>query len=327
MSDESEDSPPVVRSQDRAASGVPAAGWALGDRFSWNEIHQRLLASADEEIASTLSELFFSGFTAGFAIVLTFIGYTVGTATFPNNRFLAAVLYPIGFMYIILGRYELYTETTLPPVKLVLTRLASLPLLLRMWSVVLLANVIGAAFGAFILANTHVLAPAEMEVGAEFLQHGLELGWWDLFFKALFAGWLVAGVVWLHTAARDTISRVVITYLVFYTIPVLGLYHVVSSGAEALFVVFLKTPSPGVLTLIYEFWLPVLLGNTTGGVVLVALASYAQAVRRRYPEIRVLSSREMLFSLKGGRPFETPRPGIQLPENGGGPEEESDTTR
>lgn len=100
-----------------------------------------------------------------------------------------------------------------------------------------------------------------------------------------------------------------------------------SSGAEALFVVFLKTPSPGVLTLIYEFWLPILLGNTTGGVVLVALASYAQAEKRRYPEIRVLSTREMLFSLKGGRPFETPRPGIQLPENGGGPEEESDTTR
>ena len=305
---------PRVRSRDRAASGAPAEGWALSDRFAWEEIHQRLLASADEEINSTTWELFFSGFTAGFAIVLTFIGYAVGSANFPNNHFLATVLYPIGFLYIILGRYELYTENTLPPVKLVLTRLASLPLLLHMWVVVLTANMVGAAVGVFVLANTQVLSPEAMQAGAEFVHHGLEVGWWDVFFKALFAGWLVAGVVWLGTAAHDTISRVIIIYLVFYMIPTVGLFHVISSGAEALFFVFLGAPGPGLLTILWEFWLPVLLGNTFGGVVLVALASYAQAEQRRYPEIRVLSTRDMLFSLKGGRPFDTPRPGIRLTE-------------
>lgn len=312
VSDEDEDLPPKVRRRDRAASGVPAAGWALGDRFAWEEIHQRLLASADEAIDSTTSELFFSGLTAGFAIVLTFIGYAVGSANFPNNPFLAAVLYPIGFMYIILGRYELYTENTLPPVKLVLTRLASIPLLLHMWVVVLAANVVGAAVGVFVLANTQVLSPEAMRAGAELVHHGLETGWWDVFFKAVFAGWLVAGVVWLGTAARDTISRVVIIYLVFYMIPTVGLFHVISSGAEALFFLFLDVPGPGLFTIFYEFWLPVLLGNTFGGVVLVALASYAQSEQRRYPEIRVLSPYELLFSSKGGRPFDTPRPGIDL---------------
>ncbi|RBI58616.1 formate/nitrite transporter family protein [halophilic archaeon] len=312
MSDEDEDSPPRVRRRDRAASGAPAAGWALSDRFAWEEIHQRLLASADEVIGNTTRELFFSGFTAGFAIVLTFIGYAVGSANFPNNDFLATVLYPIGFLYIILGRYELYTEKTLPPVKLVLTRLASLPLLLHMWGVVLVANIVGAGIGVFILANTHVLAPDAMQAGAEFVRHGLEIGWWDVFFKALFAGWLVAGVVWLGTAARDTISRLIIIYLVFYMIPTVGLFHVVSSGAEALFFVFLGVPGPDLFTIFYEFWLPVLLGNTFGGVVLIALGTYIQSKQRRYPEIRVLSLRELLFTLEGGRPFDTPRPGIRL---------------
>ncbi|UPW00491.1 formate/nitrite transporter family protein [Halorussus gelatinilyticus] len=310
--EEDEESTPRVRRSDRAASGAPAAGWALGDRFAWEEIHQRLLASAEEAIDSTTRELFFSGLTAGFAIVLTFIGYAVGSANFPNNHFLATVLYPIGFLYIILGRYELYTENTLPPVKLVLTRLASLPLLLRMWTVVLTANIVGAAIGAFVLANTQVLSPEAMRAGVGLVQHGLEVGWWDVFFKAVFAGWLVAGVVWLGTGARDTISRLIIIYLVFYMIPTVGLFHVVSSGAEALFFVFLGVPGPGLLTIAYEFWLPVLLGNTFGGVVLVALVSYAQSEHRRYPEIRVLSTRELLFSLKGGRPFDTPRPGIRL---------------
>ena len=323
VSDEDEGSTPRVRNRDRAASGAPASGWALSDRFAWEEIHQRLLASADEAIDSTTGELFFSGLTAGFAIVLTFIGYAVGSANFPDNDFLATVLYPIGFLYIILGRYELYTEKTLPPVKLVLTRLASLPLLLRMWGIVLAANVVGAGVGVFILANTQVLSPEAMRAGAGFVRHGLEMRWWDVFFKALFAGWLVAGVVWLGTAAHDTISRVIIIYLVFYMIPTVGLFHVVSSGAEALFFVFLGAPGPGVVTIFYEFWVPVLLGNTFGGVVLVGLASYAQAEQRRYPEIRVLSTRDMLFSLKGGRPFDTPRPGIRLPEE----DEETGTTR
>ncbi|WP_435174586.1 formate/nitrite transporter family protein [Halorussus sp. AFM4] len=313
MNDEDEETP-RVRPRDRAASGAPAEGWALSDRFAWEEIHQRLLASADEAIDSTTQELFFSGLTAGFAIVLTFIGYAVGTANFPDNPFLASVLYPIGFLYIILGRHELYTENTLPPVKLVLTRLASLPLLLHMWGVVLAANIVGAGIGVFVLANTQVLSPEAMRAGAELVHHGLETGWWDVFFKAVFAGWLVAGVVWLGTAAHDTISRVVVIYLVFYMIPTVGLFHVISSGAEALFFVFLGAPGPGLITVLYEFWLPVLLGNTFGGVVLVALVSYAQTEQRRFPEIRVLSTRDVLFSLKGGRPFDTPRPGIRLTE-------------
>lgn len=183
-----------------------------------------------------------------------------------------------------------------------------------MWTVVLAANIVGAGVGVLVLANTQVLSPEAMHAGAEFVHHALETGWWDVFFKAVFAGWLVAGVVWLGTAARDTISRVVIIYLVFYMIPTVGLFHVISSGAEALFFVFLGVPGPGLVTIFYEFWLPVLLGNTFGGVVLVALVSYAQSEQRRYPEIRVLSTRDMLFSLKGGRPFDTPRPGIRLTE-------------
>lgn len=296
-----------VRPDDQAASGVPRAGWAIGDRFSWEEIHQRLLASADEEISSSVRELFFSGLTAGFAIVLTFIGYAVGRAQFGDNSFGAALLFPIGFMYIILGRYQLYTENTLPPVKLVMTRMASIPLLLRVWGVVLLGNVTGAALGAAVLAHTDVLSPEASRAGYDIALHGYEMGGWTVFFKALFAGWLVAGVVWLGTAARDTISRVVLVYVTFYTIAVTGLFHVVSATCEVLFAVF-RGQGPGLVALLEQFWLPALFGNTVGGVMVFAFMAYAQSEQQRYPEVRVLSLRDVLFSWKGGRPFDTPRP-------------------
>lgn len=276
------DTPELRETIDRSRRGAPAAGKAIRDRFSSDEIFQRIVASADEEIDSSTRELFFSGIAAGFAITLTFLGHALGAALFPNNGFLSAILYPIGFLYIIMGRYQLYTENTLPPVALVLTRLTSVPMLVRVWSVVLVGNIIGASLGAFVLANSHVLSPEAMRAGAEFTRHGLSLAWWDVFLKALFAGWLVAGVVWLDHAARDTVSRFLLIYIVFYMIAAGELYHVITTACEALYFVFVS--GTGLFTVFSEFWLPVLLGNTIGGVVLVALVNYAQTAERRFPD-------------------------------------------
>lgn len=285
----------------RAESGAPAAGKAVRDRFTVDEIFQRIVASADEEVAASSRELFLSGLAAGFAITLTFLGHAVGAASSANDV-IAAVLYPVGFVYIIVGRYQLYTENTLPPVALVLTRLASLPLLLRIWGVVLLGNIVGAGLGALVLAKTGVLSPETAQAAAEFGKKGLKTGWWALFFKAIFAGWLVAGVVWLNHAARDTISRVVLVYFVFFTISAANLYHVVVAICDALYLVF--TGSGGVIDLITAFWLPVLLGNTIGGVVLVALVNYGQTQKHRVAEQEMqaeLSVREWIFGGYAGR--------------------------
>jgi formate/nitrite transporter FocA (FNT family) len=299
------DSDPALRETiDRSRRGAPAAGAAIRDRFSSDEIFQRVVASADEEIDSSTRALFFSGIAAGFAITLTFLGHALGGALFPNNGFLSAILYPVGFLYIIMGRYQLYTENTLPPVALVLTRLTSVPMLVRVWSVVLVGNIIGAGLGAFVLANSHVLSPEAMRAGAEFTRHGLSLAWWDVFLKALFAGWLVAGVVWLNHAARDTVSRFLLIYIVFYMIAAGELYHVITTACEALYFVFVS--GTGLFTVFSEFWLPVLLGNTIGGVVLVALVNYAQTAERRFPDrdrqLLRLSWSDWLFGLRTTQP-------------------------
>ena len=320
----SEKRPIEVRDRDSAASGAPAAGWATGDRFSWEEIHQRLLASADEEIAERTRVLIFSGLTAGFAITLTFLGLATGLAAFPDNPFLAALLYPIGFLYIVLGRYQLYTENTLSPVKLVLTRLASLPLLLRLWAIVLASNILGAVVGAFILSEAGVVSGAGGDAAATLLEHSLATGWWSVFFKAFFAGWLVAGLVWLSVAARDTISRVLMIYFVFFTIHATGLYHIISSSCEVFFVYFRS--GIDLSAAVWGFLLPVGLGNTMGGVVAFSLVGYVQSDQQRYPEVRVLSWRDTLFSSKGGRPFGTPRPRTPYTEQSTG-EVDGDTLR
>jgi formate/nitrite transporter FocA (FNT family) len=290
---------------DRARSGAPAAGKAVGDRFSTDEIFQRVVATADEEVGSESLRLYLSGLAAGFAITLTFFVYATTKAAFPGDTtgLVAPLLYPLGFVYIIMGRYQLYTENTLTPVTLVLTRVASVPSLFRVWVAVLAGNLTGALVGAFVLANTGVFSPAAAAAAVEIGARGVETPWWDLVFKAVFAGWLVAGLVWLEHAVRDSISRVVLIYLIIFTIPATGLYHIVVSATDTFYLVF--TGNVDLFVGLWEFAVPVLLGNTVGGVFLVTLLNYGQT-EDPFPDgdgkRRRLGLREWLFSLQISAP-------------------------
>jgi formate/nitrite transporter FocA (FNT family) len=267
---------------DQAESGAPAVGRANRDRFSANEIFQRIVASAEEEFETRNRELVFSGVAAGFAITLTVLAYAaVGASVGGEGALLAPLLYPLGFVFIVVGHYQLYTENTLPPVTLVLTRLASVTSLLRVWSLVIVGNLVGVTVGAYVLANTGVLLPEAATVATTFGQHAIDLPWWTLFYKAVFAGWLVAGLVWLDHASRDTAARILIVYVIMFTVPSADLFHVITSMCDALYLYF--TGGAGLLTVAWEMVVPVLLGNTVGGVVPVAVLNFAQTEEHLAP--------------------------------------------
>jgi len=127
--------------------------------------------------------------------------------------------------------------------------------------------------------------------------HGMETAWLDLFFKATFAGLIVAGVVWVEYAARETIARIVIVYLAFLAIPIGNLFHVVTSFTEMAYVVFLG--EFGLFAGLTQFVLPVLLGNTIGGILLVTVANYFQTSERRLESAR-FEGNERQLSMRGG---------------------------
>jgi len=298
----------VREAVERSRSGAPAAGRVIRDRFSSDEVFQRIIAAADEEITSGSRELYFSALAAGFSITITFLLYISLTASTNKDPVLSAMLYPLGFIYIIIGGYQLYTENTLPPVALTLERLASIPALLRNWIVVLAGNFTGGALGAAALAYGGVLSTKETQVALSIAQKGIDTEPLVLFTKAAFAGLIVAGVVWVDYASRDTISRLAVVYLAFLAIPLGGLFHVVVSFTEMLYLVFVGDLS--VFVGMTEFVLPVLAGNTVGGVVLVTAVNYFQTSEHRLESARFegayrrLSPKEWLFGgLFGGRRY------------------------
>ena len=288
---------------DRAESGAPAAGHAVRDLFSTDEIFQRVLATADEEFVRSTRLLFFSGLAAGLSIGLSFVARSSMSAALGDADSLAgSVLYPVGFLLIVLGRYQLFTENTLTPVTLVLTKIASVPQLLRVWGVVLVANVLGAALVGLVLARTGVLDADTMEVAREIAAHGLEVPTGALFWKGLFAGWLVASMVWLNHAARDSTTRFFIVFAIMFLVPAADLFHCIIGACEALFLVF--QGEAGLLDA-GRFFGAVVVGNTVGGVLLVALLNYSQTRQQRFPyhdpDALALTWREWMFGVGRGK--------------------------
>lgn len=268
---------------DTSKSGAPAGGRAIRDMFSTDEIFHRITATAEEEFSRSDRLLFWSGLAAGLSMGLTFLARSTFTGALSHDYsgLLGNLLYPLGFLLIVLGRYQLFTENTLTPVTLVLTRLTKLPVLLRLWGVVLFANLLGASIMAFLLANTGIFNAESVAAAIEFGKHAAELPWWDLFWKAVIAGWIVASMVWLIHAARDMTARFITVYVLMLMIPSGDLFHCIIAACEMSFVVFKGAVEWFEYTRVVS---AVIVGNIVGGVLLVAMLNHAQVDEERLPE-------------------------------------------
>ncbi len=138
------------------------------------------------------------------------------------------------------------------------------------------SNLVGTAIFAAAVVYGHLLQPGAMEVLLGEVSHKLGYGFWAVVVKGIFGGWLVALVVWLVAASRDTVSQVLIVYVLVSLIPAAGLTHCIAGSAEVLMAVFGGEVSFG--EYLGGFLIPTTLGNTIGGVFLVTLLNYAQVI-------------------------------------------------
>ncbi len=299
----SDDDP--ANEQPRSASGAPSGGEAVEDMLSADDIFQRVAATADDEFRRSPRNLFFSGIAAGISIGITFLARAALTAkvggeaaTLPGD-----LLYPLGFILVVIGRYQLFTENTLTPVTLVLTRLASIPALLRLWGVVIIANLVGAGLAAALYATAGALPPETVAIADELAHEALQAPVRELFIRSFMAGGLVASMVWLVHAFREGIGRVVVVYLIMLLIPVAGLYHCITGFCEV-FYGYLQ--GIGTLPQALAFFAVVAVGNILGGITLVAFINYGQTDEARFPDRRGdehrLSPRQLLFGYRTGGP-------------------------
>ncbi len=189
---------------------------------------------------------------------------------------LVANMYAVGFIIVVLGRSELFTEQTTLAVLTVLNREASVAALARVWLVVYVANLIGAAlFAAFAVLIGPALGVIDRPVFGDIALSATNHPGWVVFLSAVLAGWLMGLLSWLVAASRDTISQIVIVWLIATVIGFAHLNHVVVGSVEVLAGVFAGEK----VTFGDYGWflLWATLGNAVGGPVFVALIKFGHA--------------------------------------------------
>ena len=185
----------------------------------------------------------------------------------------AYLLYPVGFIAVIIGRAQLFTENTLYPVVLVLDERRNLLKMLRLWIVVFVANIAGAWIFAVLMAKSSALRP---EILAQLVKLGVmasSASQSHFFWSGVVGGWLIALVAWTVTASHWTIGQLAMIYLLTLLVGLGHFAHCIASSCEILTAVtFGSVPLSSYL----QWLLSATAGNICGGVIIVSLLNYGQ---------------------------------------------------
>lgn len=255
-----------------------------GPQKSYREILAQEISSGQTELERPASGLLMSGLSAGldvsWSLFLMGVMTTLAKSVFPHAvvEILVANMYAVGFLFVVLGRSELYTEHTTLAVLPVLGGRASVGQLLRLWSLVYVANLAGVSlFGAMTAFVGPALGVISREALGEIAHGVVKYGSWEILASAVLAGWLMGLLSWLVTAARDTISQIFLVWLVTTAIGICHLHHVIAGSAEVLAGLF---AGQGITVADFgRFLLLATVGNTLGGGIFVAILKYGHATQ------------------------------------------------
>lgn len=188
----------------------------------------------------------------------------------------ALLVYPVGFLIVIIGRAQLFTENTVTPVVVVLSNASRLPNMLRLWAVIFIFNILGAGTFAATTYYAGLLEPEAFSLIVEEVSKKMDYGFFSIAVKGIFGGWIVALIAWMVAASKDTISQVFFIYGLAFLIPAAGLPHCIAGSSEVLMTVFSGEFSWGNYGI--GFLVPTTIGNILGGIFVVTLLNYGQVI-------------------------------------------------
>jgi formate/nitrite transporter FocA (FNT family) len=241
------------------------------------EVVRRL---GEEEMARPAVSLWWSGIAAGLSISFSLLAQAILEIHLPDapwRPLVSSLGYCVGFIMVVLSRQQLFTENTITVVLPVIAELTveNFLRLCRMWGLVLLANIVGTLAAAAFCTYTPVLTPELKDAMLSVSGHLLNHTWFEMVFRGISAGFLIAAMVWLLPGSESAQFHVIT--LMTYLIAAGGFMHIVAGSVEA-FLLVLNGPLTW-WAMASGFFVPVLIGNLIGGTVLFALIAYAQVMQ------------------------------------------------
>ena len=192
------------------------------------------------------------------------------------KKVIAKLGYTVGFLIVVLGRQQLFTENTLTVILPLLRRRDRVTMrnVGRLWAVVLAANLVGAGMFAAVAARTTAFEPAVRDTFLAIGHEAMAAATATTLLRGIYAGWLIALMVWLLPFAET--ARVWVIVIITYIVGVGHFSHVIAGSVETLYLVAAGDRS--LWEYLAGYLAPSFVGNVIGGVSLVAAIAHAQFV-------------------------------------------------
>jgi formate/nitrite transporter FocA (FNT family) len=242
-------------------------------------IYEVVRRMGDEEMERPATSLWWSGVAAGLSISFSLLAQAVLLTHLPDTEWRPLVVsfgYCVGFLMVVLGNQQLFTESTITAVLPFLkdTSWRNYWRLCRLWAIVLAANLTGTFIAALFSTFTPVLTPDLLRGMVAVSRHLTELSWLQMLFAGISSGFLIAAMVWMIPTAEN--AKFAVVTLMTYLIAIGGFTHIVAGSLDAYMLVL--SGDWQWWQMIVQFIVPVLIGNIVGGTVLFAVISYAQVM-------------------------------------------------
>ena len=230
------------------------------------------------ELERTNSALAWSGIAAGLAMGFSLLTEGVLRSRLPDAPWRPLIEkfgYSIGFLMVVLGRQQLFTENTLTVILPLLRkpRMRMFINVARLWSIVLCFNLLGTFVIAWIMGNTNMVSPEVRHAMQEIGHTTMSPDFGTLVIRGIFAGFMIAIMVWLLPFAET--ARVSVIIIITYVVGIAELAHVIVGSVDAFYMVAIGQKS---MLDYFAYMGPVLLGNIIGGSTIVATIAHAQYV-------------------------------------------------
>ncbi|MDZ5434810.1 formate/nitrite transporter family protein [Pseudomonas fluorescens] len=240
-------------------------------------LHEIIRTQGDKELERSVAALWWSALAAGLTMGLSLMAMGLLNSRLPDDegfKVIASFGYCAGFLAVILGRQQLFTENTLTAVLPIMSKptLWNFGRLLRLWSVVLVGNLCGTILVAYVMLELPIFDSktdvAFLDIGRKVMENDAS----KMFAKGIVSGWMIATMVWMIPSMES--AKMWIIILITYFMALGDFTHIVVGSVEVSYLVF-----AGELPW-QDFWLvfagPTLVGNIVGGSFIFALISHAQ---------------------------------------------------
>lgn len=251
-------------------------------KLSPTTIYEVIRLDGEEELRRKKMSLLWSGISAGIVISLSVLGEAIFRANLPDTpaRYLVENLgYSLGFLMVIVGRMQLFTENTMTTVLPLLDKPGwkVLGQTAALWGIVLLANVIGAFIVALFYIFSGAIGDDLMVAMMELSLHAMGFAPGEAFARGIPAGVLVAAIVWMLPQVKDAAVAIIIIFT--WLIAAGDFTHIVAGSVEMAMLIVAGELNP--VDGLFDFFLPVLAGNVIGGTAIFTMLIYGQTRRDR----------------------------------------------